>query len=321
MGGRSPRRLGRRETSGASTRARDRSCTRPCASFRAMGWPRSGARRRAMPARHGPSSVPHDEVARGSTAGAALPAAHVRDLRSELMLKLLFLDRSRPRPHSASSRPASGARAHGGGTRGAAEVCDRLSPNAESLAALGRPCSAFIRGRPARQSRRRTDRLPPDRVRQLAAHRVERDAAASNRRHERHVDDRGLEPAQWMPRGSRRLLPRLGHRPPRRGRGLGLDGANISRQRTAWNVRDALAAASESGRTLARSYRQRGVRLESSWKGLDLLDGTPVLDLKPFVPLFDTASDDVRIGWFELHADGVFTRTSDDRFALRSRRA
>ena len=56
-------------------------------------------------------------------------------------------------------------------------------------------------------------------------------------------------------------------------------------------------------------------------EGLDLLDGTPVLDLKPFVPLFDTASDDVQIGWFELHADGVFTRTSDDRFELRSRRA
>jgi tRNA (adenine37-N6)-methyltransferase len=54
--------------------------------------------------------------------------------------------------------------------------------------------------------------------------------------------------------------------------------------------------------------------------GLDLLDGTPVLDLKPFVPLFDTPSDEVRIGWFELHADDVFTRTSDDRFALRSKR-
>jgi tRNA (adenine37-N6)-methyltransferase len=54
--------------------------------------------------------------------------------------------------------------------------------------------------------------------------------------------------------------------------------------------------------------------------GLDLLDGTPVLDLKPFVPLFDTPSDGVRIGWFELHAHDVFTRTSDDRFALRSKR-
>ena len=33
-------------------------------------------------------------------------------------------------------------------------------------------------------------------------------------------------------------------------------------------------------------------------EGLDLLDGTPVLDLKPFVPLFDTPSTDVRAGWF-----------------------
>ena len=55
-------------------------------------------------------------------------------------------------------------------------------------------------------------------------------------------------------------------------------------------------------------------------EGLDLLDGTPVLDLKPFVPLFDTPAGDVRSGWFELRADRVFTRTSDDRFALRSRR-
>jgi tRNA-Thr(GGU) m(6)t(6)A37 methyltransferase TsaA len=54
--------------------------------------------------------------------------------------------------------------------------------------------------------------------------------------------------------------------------------------------------------------------------GLDLLDGTPVLDLKPFVPLFDEPAGDVRAGWFEGRADRVFERTSDDRFALRSRR-
>jgi len=55
--------------------------------------------------------------------------------------------------------------------------------------------------------------------------------------------------------------------------------------------------------------------------GLDLLDGTPVLDLKPFVPLFDTPlpSSDVRAGWFEGRAERVFRRRSDDRFVLRSR--
>jgi len=54
--------------------------------------------------------------------------------------------------------------------------------------------------------------------------------------------------------------------------------------------------------------------------GLDLLTDTPVLDLKPFVPLFDGPSGEVRAGWFEGRAERVFERTSDDRFAVRSRR-
>ncbi len=55
-------------------------------------------------------------------------------------------------------------------------------------------------------------------------------------------------------------------------------------------------------------------------EGLDLLHGTPVLDLKPFVPLFDTPTSDVRAGWFEGRAERVFRRRSDERFAMRSRR-
>jgi len=54
--------------------------------------------------------------------------------------------------------------------------------------------------------------------------------------------------------------------------------------------------------------------------GVDLLDGTPVLDLKPYVPLFDAPEDDVRTGWFEGRAERVFERRSDDRFLPRSRR-
>ena len=54
--------------------------------------------------------------------------------------------------------------------------------------------------------------------------------------------------------------------------------------------------------------------------GVDLLDGTPILDLKPYVPLFDTPSTEVHTGWFEDRAARVFERTSDDRFAMRSRR-
>jgi tRNA-Thr(GGU) m(6)t(6)A37 methyltransferase TsaA len=56
-------------------------------------------------------------------------------------------------------------------------------------------------------------------------------------------------------------------------------------------------------------------------EGIDLLNGTPVLDLKPYVPLFDAPQEDVRYGWFEGRAERVFRRRSDDRFAMRTRRA
>ncbi|MEZ5101834.1 MAG: tRNA (N6-threonylcarbamoyladenosine(37)-N6)-methyltransferase TrmO [Thermoleophilia bacterium] len=45
---------------------------------------------------------------------------------------------------------------------------------------------------------------------------------------------------------------------------------------------------------------------------LDLLDGTPVLDLKPYVPLFDSRPD-VRSGWFS----GVAARVFEVRSAAR----
>src|SRR5262245_48901842 len=47
--------------------------------------------------------------------------------------------------------------------------------------------------------------------------------------------------------------------------------------------------------------------------GVDLLDGTPVLDLKPYVPAFDHVSAD-RIGWFEGKVDAVGVTRADERF-------
>ena len=55
-------------------------------------------------------------------------------------------------------------------------------------------------------------------------------------------------------------------------------------------------------------------------EGIDLLDGTPVLDLKPYVPLFDSPAGSVTAGWFEERAQLIFERTSDRRFEQRSRR-
>jgi tRNA-Thr(GGU) m(6)t(6)A37 methyltransferase TsaA len=46
---------------------------------------------------------------------------------------------------------------------------------------------------------------------------------------------------------------------------------------------------------------------------LDVLDSTPLLDLKPYVPEFDHRPN-ARIGWLENVRGEVSRRTSDDRF-------
>jgi tRNA-Thr(GGU) m(6)t(6)A37 methyltransferase TsaA len=48
-------------------------------------------------------------------------------------------------------------------------------------------------------------------------------------------------------------------------------------------------------------------------QAVDILDGTPLLDIKPYVPEFD-AQMEVRIGWFEKAMKTVSSRKSDDRF-------
>jgi len=48
-------------------------------------------------------------------------------------------------------------------------------------------------------------------------------------------------------------------------------------------------------------------------ENVDILDGTPLLDIKPFVPEFDHYSE-VRIGWLEQASDKVLQQRSDDRF-------
>ncbi len=46
---------------------------------------------------------------------------------------------------------------------------------------------------------------------------------------------------------------------------------------------------------------------------IDVLDGTPVLDIKPYVPRFDARQTD-RIGWFAARLDRLENTLSDDRF-------
>lgn len=57
-------------------------------------------------------------------------------------------------------------------------------------------------------------------------------------------------------------------------------------------------------------------RIEDNWlhiARLDILDQTPLLDIKPFIPEFEPQQD-VRIGWVEQARGQVRTRKSDERF-------
>jgi len=46
---------------------------------------------------------------------------------------------------------------------------------------------------------------------------------------------------------------------------------------------------------------------------VDIVDGTPLLDIKPCVPDFDCL-EDVRIGWLEGRANRAASKKSDERF-------
>lgn len=52
---------------------------------------------------------------------------------------------------------------------------------------------------------------------------------------------------------------------------------------------------------------------EITVEDIDVLDGTPLLDLKPYVPAFD-AYPGSRCGWLEAVAGNAATTKSDDRF-------
>lgn len=46
---------------------------------------------------------------------------------------------------------------------------------------------------------------------------------------------------------------------------------------------------------------------------VDILDGTPLLDIKPYVPAFDDRTN-AEIGWFAGRTDAAGTTRADDRF-------
>jgi tRNA-Thr(GGU) m(6)t(6)A37 methyltransferase TsaA len=68
------------------------------------------------------------------------------------------------------------------------------------------------------------------------------------------------------------------------------------------------------GLSIVRLLAVEGAILEIS--GVDLLDGTPVLDIKPYVPAFDSVAAE-RVGWLERAAERVHHVRADRTFDER----
>jgi len=52
-------------------------------------------------------------------------------------------------------------------------------------------------------------------------------------------------------------------------------------------------------------------------RGVDILDGTPLIDIKPYIENFDKVEGDIRSGWMQSSLDEVSQKRSDDRFVQR----
>jgi len=52
---------------------------------------------------------------------------------------------------------------------------------------------------------------------------------------------------------------------------------------------------------------------EVTVKGIDVIDGTPLLDIKPFVPQFDVP-DAAETGWLDASKSAIQSKRADDRF-------
>jgi tRNA-Thr(GGU) m(6)t(6)A37 methyltransferase TsaA len=66
------------------------------------------------------------------------------------------------------------------------------------------------------------------------------------------------------------------------------------------------------GLSIARLVSVEGCTLH--FTGNDMLDQTPILDIKPYVPRFDVRETD-RVGWFAARLDQLSKVRSDDRMA------
>lgn len=68
---------------------------------------------------------------------------------------------------------------------------------------------------------------------------------------------------------------------------------------------------SRLGISIVRLLEVNGNRLKI--RGVDMLDGTPLIDIKPYIKAFD-CPDDPTCGWMTASREDVSRKRSDDRF-------
>ena len=223
--------------------------------------------RRAPPVHSGCCSRRRRGAGRRSGAGSRGPIEHVRDLRSELLIKLLLLERS-----GTDETPL---------LRAQLELLDRgehaLAARVGETEGFDRTVAVWrlstaraarvVRRGAARRASRRADQLRGDRVRPLGPHLARRHAAAAGGRRVGPVPDRAHRASSRRPPGSGGLLPRLGPRPPARIGRLGGDRRPVPRRPAARHVRPPLAAPAEPDLALALHRSSRSSRTGSSSTG------------------------------------------------------
>ena len=69
------------------------------------------------------------------------------------------------------------------------------------------------------------------------------------------------------------------------------------------------------GLSLLRLVAVKGTIL--TVEDVDMLDDTPVLDIKPYIPAFDQADAPVRCGWMSTTASNISEARSDSRFCMK----
>ena len=64
----------------------------------------------------------------------------------------------------------------------------------------------------------------------------------------------------------------------------------------------------------SESVKKAFSEIEKKFKGVDILDNTPIIDIKPYIENFDKIDGITKSGWMRSSNEDVSNKRSDDRF-------